>query len=265
MPVLNIAHRGARSLAPENTLAAARKALEIGADLWETDVLVTADGQLILMHDDTLERTTDVAGRFPGRAPWTVTTFTLSEIGTLAPGTRFIESDPFGEIAAGAVSPGDQVGFLCEPVPTLAQALIFTQESDWRVNLELKEIPPPMERFPIVERVVQIIDELSIDPHRVIVSSFNHAWLHQIRQLDPRLAVQALVGPLPQNRDPKFIVYNAWAAAVDEDQVRAAVDRGLTVNLYTVNDQTDMRRFIAAGVAGLFTDYPQRLAAVLAD
>jgi glycerophosphoryl diester phosphodiesterase len=265
MPVLNIAHRGARSLAPENTLAAARKALAIGADLWETDVLVTADGQLILMHDDTLERTTDVASRFPDRAPWAVTTFTLSEIETLAPGTHFIEHDPFGTIAAGAVSPGDQVGYLCEQVPTLAQALIFTQEMDWRINLELKEIPTPMESFPIVERVIDLINELAIDHERVIISSFNHTWLRRVRQLDPRLAVQALVGPLPQDPTPEFQVYNAWEQAVDEAAVRAAVQDGLSVNLYTVNEVDAMRRFIDAGVSGLFTDYPQRLVALLGE
>jgi len=58
---LIIAHRGASSLAPENTLASAQKALQIGADLWELDVAVTADGELVLMHDDTLERTSNAA------------------------------------------------------------------------------------------------------------------------------------------------------------------------------------------------------------
>jgi glycerophosphoryl diester phosphodiesterase len=262
MPVLNIAHRGARSLAPENTLAAAHKALALGADLWETDVLVTADEQLILMHDDTLERTTDVAARFPDRAPWSVTSFTLAEIVTLAPGTRFLETDPFGQIAAGAVTPGEQVAYICEPVPTLAEALIFTQESDWQVNLELKVIPPPLDRFPIVERVLALIDRLGIDRDRVIISSFNHDWLRRVRQLAPDLAVQALVGPLPPN-PAEFQVYNAWQQAVDEAAIRAAVDRGLSVNLYTVNEEKDMRHFIAAGVNGLFTDYPQRLGAIL--
>jgi glycerophosphoryl diester phosphodiesterase len=264
MPVLNIAHRGARSLAPENTLAAARKALLLGADLWETDVLVTADEQLILMHDDTLERTTDVATRFPDRSPWTVTTFALAEIETLAPGTRFLERDPFGQIAAGAVTPGEQAAYICEPVPTLAGALTFTQKSGWQVNLELKRVPPPMDRFPIVERVLDLIDRLAIEHDRVVISSFNHAWLRQVRQLQPGLAVQALVGPLPLEPAPEFQVYNASERAVDEAAVRAAVRRGLSVNLYTVNDEGDMRRFIAAGVSGLFTDYPQRLSAILA-
>lgn len=62
-----IAHRGARSLAPENTLAAARRAHDVGADMWETDVAVTADDHLVLMHDDAMTRTTDVAARFPDR------------------------------------------------------------------------------------------------------------------------------------------------------------------------------------------------------
>ena len=64
-------------------------------------------------------------------------------------------------------------------------------------------------------------------------------------------------------RFPQFDTYNAWLAVTDEDQVRAAVSRGLEVNLWTVNEEADMRRFIAAGVTGLFTDWPQKLRAVL--
>jgi len=97
--VLNIAHAGARSLAPENTIAAASKALEVGADMWELDVAVTRDGELILFHDDSLARTTDAVNRFPDRAPWTFTTFSLAEVRSLNAGSWFAETDPFGEIA----------------------------------------------------------------------------------------------------------------------------------------------------------------------
>jgi len=263
MHVLNIAHRGARSLAPENTLAAAQKALEIGADLWETDVTVTADGELILMHDDSLARTTDARQHFPDRAPWTVTTFTLDEIRQLDTGSPFIETDPFGQIAAGAVTPGDLVAFMCVRVPTLRQALSFTQQARWRVNLELKRIPPPMEAFPIAERVLTLIDELGTDTDRVIVSSFNHDWLREVQRLNADIEVQALVGDLTIGAEPGFRTYNASAAMVGEEQVRRAVEKGITVNLYTVNQEPDMRRFIRAGAAGLFTDFPQRLRALL--
>jgi len=259
---LNIAHRGARSLAPENTLAAARKALEIGADLWETDVVVTANGELILLHDDSLARTTDVETLFPGRAPWTVTTFTLAEIRSLDAGSWFVESDPFGQIAAGIVAPAEQVAYRGEKIPTLREALIFTQAANWCVNLELKRIPPPMQDFSLVERTLALLDKLGIETHRVIISSFDHDCLREAKRSNPEITVQALVGNLAIG-PPEFETYNAWAALVTEEQVRATVAKGITVNLYTVNEEEEMRRFIAAGAAGLFTDFPQRLKALL--
>lgn len=265
--VLNIAHRGARSLAPENTLVAARKAFQIGADLWETDVIVTADEALILLHDDSLARTTDVEARFPDRTPWTVTTFTLDEIRSLDAGSWFVETDPFRQIAAGEVPPGEQSAYRGEKIPTLREALRFTQDSDWRVNLELKRLPPPMEHFPVVERVLELVDELNIAPDRVIISSFHHDWLRQVRALNPAITIQALIGywedePLDWG-DLEFETYNALSTLIDEAQIRDLAAKGIAVNLFTVNDERDMRRFIAAGVAGLFTDFPQRLRALL--
>jgi len=80
---LNIAHRGARSLAPENTIAAAQRGVEAGADMWELDVQLTADDELIVMHDARLLRTSDARYRFPERRPWKVSEFSLSEIQAL--------------------------------------------------------------------------------------------------------------------------------------------------------------------------------------
>jgi glycerophosphoryl diester phosphodiesterase len=261
--VLNIAHRGARSLAPENTLAAARKALEIGADLWETDVGVTADGELILFHDDSLARTTDAEVRFPDRAPWTFAAFTRAEIRTLDAGSWFVETDPFEQIAAGAVTLTEQAAYRGEKVPTLREALIFTRDASWRINLELKRLPPPLERFPVVERVLALVDELEIPPRQLILSAFNHNWLRQAQALRPDIAVQALIGysftaPLDWD-DLSFATYNARSTLITEDKIREVTTQGIAVNLFTVNDEADMRRFIAAGVAGLFTDFPQRL------
>ena len=101
-----IAHGGARSVAPENTLAAARKAHALGADLWETDAAISADGQVVLMHDDAMMRTTDVAEKFPDRVPAPFSTYTLAEIRTLDAGSWFERDDPFGQVAAGAVTRG---------------------------------------------------------------------------------------------------------------------------------------------------------------
>ena len=105
---LNIAHRGARSLVPENTLAAARKGLAIGADLWELDVAMSADGVPFVVHDDTLARTSNVKAVYPDRSPWTNHLFTWAEIQQLDFGSWFVTTDPFKQIAAGNVSQAEQ-------------------------------------------------------------------------------------------------------------------------------------------------------------
>jgi glycerophosphoryl diester phosphodiesterase len=172
--VENIAHRGSRSLAPENTLAAARKAVEIGADMWEFDISVTADGELILFHDDSLVRVSDAEAVFPDRAPWLSHTFTLSELKRLDLGTSFVESDPFGQIAALAVSRKEQTSLRGETIPTLREALHFTRDRSWQANIELKKLPDSLRDFPVTEKVISMIEELDL-VDQVIVSSFHDA------------------------------------------------------------------------------------------
>ncbi len=266
--VLNIAHRGARSLAPENTLAAARKALQVDADMWELDVAVTADEALIVFHDDSLARTTDAATRFPDRAPWTFTTFTLAELGSLDAGSWFVETDPFGEIAAGAVTPAEQAAYRGEPIPTLQQALTFTKDQNYGVNVELKRLPPPLERFPIVERVLALIDALDVADH-LVISSFVHDWLREIQVRRPQIEVQALIGysetqPLDWG-NLEFKTYNARHTLVSEARIRELRERGIGVNLWTIDDVDDMRRYIAASATGLINDYPHHLARLLRE
>ncbi len=267
--VLNIAHRGACSLAPENTLAAARKALEVGADMWELDVAVTADGELIVFHDDSLARTTDAPTRFPDRTPWTFTTFTLAEIQTLDAGSWFVETDPFGQIAVGAVSPAEQRAYHGEKVLTLREALLFTQEMNWCVNVELKWLPSPLKDFPVAKQVLTLINELKIDKDRLAISSFDHNWLRKIQTQQPEIEVQALLGyggtePLAWG-DLEFKSYNARYTQVDEKQIRALQEKDIPVNLWIVDEEKDMRRFIAAEAAGLITNFPQTLTALLQD
>ncbi len=259
-----IAHRGARSLAPENTLLAAKKAFELGADLWETDVGVSKDGVPILMHDDALTRTTDAARRFPDRAPWTFTTFTLEKLKALDAGSWFLDTDPFGEIARGAVSAEEEEVIRGAQVPTLEEALRLTQALGWRVNLELKRQPPPMEGFPLLEAVFAVIDAVGIGPEAVVLSSFDLDLMRTARKMRPEFRVQAVLG---FHRDRPI----DWEAAADFDELnpRASLTppavaerlrkKGKAIRPWTVNEVETARDLIAAGVAGLFTDYPQRL------
>jgi glycerophosphoryl diester phosphodiesterase len=269
LPPLVIAHRGARSLAPENTLAAARKALEVGADMWELDVTATLDGELVVMHDDTLDRTCNAQEIFPERIPWRVEEFTLAEIQTLDCGSWFNATDPFEQIKAGNVSEADQKSYVGEPAPSLRQALEFTRDNQWRVNVELKKQPSQELGRLIVEKSAALIQELGMDEgDQVVISSFEHDYLKTLRALNPRIPIQALTTkPIPDL--PAYLaelgtdVCNPKVGAWTPQELVELGQSGIRFNVWTVNDETTMRSLIVAGVQGIITDYPQTLIAVL--
>ena len=263
---LNIAHRGARSLAPENTIAAARQAVQNGADMWELDVTITADGELIVLHDDTLNRTTNVAAVFPDRSPWNAHTFLFDEIRELDAGSWFVAQDPFGQIASGAVSKEDCESYSGEKIPTLEEALLFTREHDWQVNIEIKDTGNAPGSGIIVERVLYLIRKLDM-AERVMISSFKHSYLIRSKQMSPYIKTAALVALPTMFAARKLTQMHAEAyhprhGAISSYRIKALQDRGFAVNVWTVNEERDLARYIAWGVDGLITDFPQRLQAM---
>jgi glycerophosphoryl diester phosphodiesterase len=267
--ILNIAHRGARSLAPENTIAAARKGLEVGADMWELDVRLTADDEPVLMHDRSLRRTSDVEVCFPHRQPWSVSDFTLAEVQSLDCGSWYNSDDPFGQVARGVVSPEDRDSYRREQAPTLQEALVFTDDSDWRVNVELKRLPTDEKGAVMVQRAVALIDTLGIHD-RVLVSSFDHGYLRQVRELSARIETAALVA-LGFRRPTRLLAsidaqaLHPWNALLRARRVRVLREAGFGVNVWTVNDENTMRKLIRMGVSGIITDFPQTLSRVLTN
>jgi len=267
MTVLNIAHRGARSLAPENTLAAARKGLEMKADLWELDVAVTSDNELVVLHDDTLERTSNARQIFPERKPWEVWTFSLAELRTLDFGSWYVADDPFKQVQAGAVSLEEQAAYAGELIPTLREALEFTRQNGWKVNIEIKDASnTPGDAF-IAEKVVELVQELEM-VESVIISSFNHSYLVRVKEAEPTIVTAALVekadpDPLALLQRLGAQAYNPYRKEIDQKTVQTLRAAGYDVYIYTVNDEAEMRKLIEWGVSGLFTDYPQVLNQVL--
>jgi glycerophosphoryl diester phosphodiesterase len=257
-----IAHRGARSLAPENTLAAARKAHAVGADLWETDVAVSADDRLFLMHDDAMMRTTDVADRFPDRVPAPFSTYTLGEIRSLDAGSWFGRDDPFEQVAAGAVSSSDLSAYVGEKVPTLREAFELTLELDWFLNLELKAQPRPKDAFDVVGAVLALADEVGIGPDHLLLSSARHEWLKAVKRRRPDLQVQAILGLFPDDpidfSDPFFDTFNPRITRVSIEQIAEQLALGKRLNPYAVNDPETITRLVEVGITGLITDFPQR-------
>ncbi len=267
--VMNIAHRGARSLAPENTLSAARKAYEVGAHLWETDVTVTKDEVLVLFHDEYPDRTTDAAAVFPDRPNHRLADYLFYEIRQLNAAAFFEKTDPFETIQTGEVTAADRDSFRRERIPSLEEALQLTRDLDWQINLELKSLPGPKQHFPLVESVLDVLKQQRFDQNNLVISSFNHQWLREIRSLQPEITLQALIGH--SMKEPldwgsfEFPVYNARNALVRPEAMQEAKKRGVAVNLFTVNDEQEMRRCIQAGASGLITDYPQKLAHILSS
>ncbi len=262
-PCLTIAHRGARSLAPENTLAAARRGLETGAEMWELDVAMSADGVLYLLHDDTLTRTSNVAEQFPARAPWESHALTWEEIRSLDFGSWFNRDDPFGQIAAGALSDAEQASFVGEQAPSLEEALRFTRDAGWRVNIELKDLRGTPGDATIAERTVALVQAMAME-EQVLLSSFNHEYLRRVRAASPAIATAALVvvpaaEPLALVRALDAQAYNPGVFAIRPDQIPPLRDAGIDVFVWTVNEESVMRELIAHRASGLFTDFPQRM------
>ena len=268
---LVVAHRGARAHCPENTLAAAILAFESGADLWELDVNYTKDGQLVVMHDDTLGRTTDVSAfpAFQARAPYRVCDFTLAELRTLSAGAWFAAADPFGTLASGEVSAQAAADVAREKVPTLEEALNLTRDCSWRVNVEIKDHAHLVGHTSVTRDVLALIRRLDM-VERVLLSSFQHQYLRECREIMPDLATGALTektrpaDPVALCRELGADAWHPDRRLVTPQDLTALAEAGLCVNIWTVNDMDEACELVAKGATGIITDVPQACLAALA-
>ena len=224
---------------------------------------LTADNVPLLIHDATLDRTSNVREVYPGRRPWPVADFTWQEIQTLDFGSWFARSDPFGQVAAGRVSREELARLKGEPAPSLAQALAFSKEWGLLVNLEIKDLSgrPGPDPAALVAGLVAEMGMLD----RVLLSSFNHAYLRTIASLQPSLALGALVRN--QEKDPVGLVRELGATSyhprdnhISQAQIRDLVRAGIAVIPWTVNRPSRAKALFMAGASGIITDFPQLLA-----
>jgi len=235
--------------------------------MWEVDVGVTADGELIIIHDSSLERTSNSRDLFPDRHPWRVRDFTLEEMRCLDFGSWFNRTDPFGLIACGEVSAAERESYIGEPVPTLREALQFTLDHDWRVNVEIKDLTGTAGDAVVVEGVVDLIERLDAE-ERALISSFNQSHLERVRELNTRIATGILVSwklpdPVMLLRRLRANAYHPKITAISLDEISRLEAQGFCVHTWVVNDGSTALRLIEAGVSGIFTDFPQMLHRVL--
>jgi glycerophosphoryl diester phosphodiesterase len=235
-----IAHAACKGHAPENTLAGLRAALELGADGIEVDVHATADGVPVLLHDPTVDRTTDGQGE--------VTKMTLSQLKRLDAGVRQFEGR-----------------FAGEPVPTLAEALDLTRGRALMV-LEIKQLD-------IEEQVLRVVRDRGA-VNDCTVHSFLPQVVTRCRALEPSLPAALLTSAADVTDWASLFAFalslNAQGSSVfyprvDANVVRQAHLRKLSFHTWTVNEVEDMRRLRDCGVDAITSDYPDRLRAALRE
>lgn len=231
--MLNIAHRGASGSFPENTITAFRAAIEAGADMCELDVRLTRDGAVVVIHDDTVDRTTDGTGA--------IAAMTLAEIKRLDAGVKFDKR------------------YTRETVPTLDEVFELVN-GRCALNIELKSDG-------LEAKVSELVR--SRDAFRwTLVSSFDWAALARIRHIAPELRVGLLASRWPARlvgaaTEMKADAINPSFDIITEDLCIAAHSRELNVYAWTVDEPAAMRRLIAAGVDGIMTNRPERLREVI--
>ncbi len=257
------AHRGARSIAPENTLLALKKARECGAHCWETDVRMTKDKELVIFHDASLVRTTNIATHkiFSTQKQCDVSQFTLEELRKLDAGSWFLTDDPFATVASGEVESDEKTAIQGQQIPRLREILQFSKEHHFPVNIEIKPLDTPRGDVAIVDLLVEIIEETgTVD--LVLLSSFQHDYLHRARVLSKSIAIAVLAEEHhPENiiqylESFSAVAYHPNEKICDTELIRQVQQSGFRVNSWTVNDVKRADELLSAG-AGIITDWPQ--------
>ncbi|MGW3204961.1 glycerophosphodiester phosphodiesterase [Streptomyces sp. NPDC001135] len=250
-----IAHRGASAYAPENTLASIDKAAQLGFSWVENDVQRTKDGELVVIHDDSLQRTTNVEQVFPDRAPWKVKDFTAAEIARLDAGSWY--------------SPA----YAGTRVPTLNEYMCRIEHNHEKLLLEIKN----PELYPGIEQ--QTLKLLGNDgwldhQHlgRLIVQSFSADSIRTVHELKPAVTTGYLGSPTTEQLrqfapytdliNPSYgSLSQAYVSAVHA--VDGPHDKPLGVFAWTVNDAASARRVADYGVDGIISNKPDVVRAAL--
>ena len=219
-------HRGARGHEPENTVRSVRRALELGADGVEVDVHL-ADGQLVVIHDDTLNRTTNGHGRVTKKS-----------------------FDYLRSLDAGAG----------ERIPTLAE--IFDAVNRRAViNVELKG---PHTAAPVAALIAEYVNRRGWSYDDFLVSSFDHARIREAKQFCPEIRIGALIEKTPRGLAKFAEALGAWSLhasrrCVTPKLVADAHQRRLKIFVFTINQPGEIARMKMLGVDGVFSDFPERV------
>lgn len=231
---LNYAHRGFKSKYPENTMLAFKKAVEVGADGIEFDVHLTKDGEIVIIHDENLERTCNAKGF--------VKDYTLKELQSLNAAKLFKNIE-------------------CERIPTLREYFEYIKDKNIITNIELKT--GIFWYQGIEEKVYDMICQYDLND-KIIISSFNHESLLKMKSFAAELKYGLLVACW-LHRPEEYLTnmgvdfYHPAAYCVTDDLVKKLHERGIGINVWFGSEPFEFKKLVEAGVDGIISDYPDEL------
>ncbi|HIV81344.1 MAG TPA: glycerophosphodiester phosphodiesterase [Candidatus Salinicoccus merdavium] len=230
-------HRGAMGHYPENTMLGFNKAQEMGADGIEIDVHLTKDKQVVVMHDENLDRTTTDKGLIKD---WKI--FDLKKVKT---GMKFKKLPKYNET------------WHKERVPELFEVLALVAKDNMVINIELKT---DVHEYPGIEREVHHVVASHGMKERVVFSSFNLETLKRLKKHDSNVRIAYLTNKLPKNYEEMMDKYDLEAIHLNVksalENIGLMKEKGIFFRIWTVNDREQMQQLIDAGVRGIITDYP---------
>jgi glycerophosphoryl diester phosphodiesterase len=225
--ILKIGHRGAMGHEPENTLRSFKKALALNVDAIELDVYVCKTGELVVIHDDKVDRTTN--------------------------GIGYTEDKTFVELRQLDAGKG-------ELIPTLEEVLDLVDRSVI-VNIELKGRSTAIATYQVIDKYIKEKGWSELD---FMVSSFDHHELNKFKHLYPQIPIGVLLEGVPLSYADCAVELNAQSINlsldfINQDFVDDAHQKGLQVYVYTVNDYDDIAKVKKLNIDGIFCNFPERL------
>ena len=231
-------HRGAASLAPENTLAGFKKALQSGVKWIELDTQLSADNTPVIFHDETVDRCTNGKNK--------VADLTLEQLQALDAGSWFSKE------------------FAGEQIQSLEQTLAFFIANDLSMNLEIK-IHHDHQVQPLVDKVAEVLEKMNFPHDKLIISSFSTLALTHCRQVMPTIRLGYITEHEPLATLAKLKSINLYSLHIDykiltEEMAKEVIQSGLKLNIWTLNDLQQASKFRAWGVEMIITDKPDQFA-----
>ncbi len=255
---LIVAHRGARSIRAENTMSAFKEAMK-KSDFIELDVTFTKDGVPVIIHDDTLERTSNVKEFEEFKKPYRVRDYTYKQLLKLDFGSWFLRDDPFKTIENGTVKIEELKSLKTQRILTLDQILKVLKKHNFPVNIEIKDLSRTAYDKTAVKTIIDLIEK-HVMVNLVLLSSFHHKYLRQAFKINPNIDTAALE---EKNHSKDLIKhlkrlrvrsYNPSLKIADSDLIKNLSNAGIFVNIFTVNDKKDRVKLFEEGAKAVFTD-----------